>query len=96
MVFTPSKRSEEATYRLSLPDHRRQTASADIFAHRYQRQQAITLMHEVNKIFNVPDPPLWSDVAIKSIPKFIARLKGAIIPSNKKVIQVSLRVKSIE
>lgn len=36
----------------------------------YQRQQALTMMHTVNKAYNLPNPPpSWQEKIIKSIEK---------------------------
>ena len=56
---------------------------------RYQRQQALFIMHEVNKTFELPNSPSWYDIAAKSITKTVARLKGATTPPTQGPVRVS-------
>ena len=58
---------------------------------RYQRQQALFIMHKVNEIFDLPNPPFWYDTAAKGIIKTVARLKRATMLPSQGPARVSLK-----
>ena len=58
---------------------------------RYQRQEALYIMHEVNKTFGLPNPPSWYDTATKGITKTVERLKRATMLSGQGPARVSLK-----
>lgn len=48
-------------------------------------------MHEVNKTFDLPNPPFWYDTVAKGIIKTIARLKMVTLLPSQGPARVSLK-----
>ena len=56
---------------------------------RYQRQNAIFVMREVNKFYGLPNPPSWYQKLFKSTMAAIVKLANEVIYYKREPIRVS-------
>ena len=56
---------------------------------RYQRQEALSTMRQVNKAFGLLNPPSWYEKTVKDVKKAVTGLIGILTHQKQKPIRVS-------